>query len=131
MIVNLMQKTIEENSLEELRIILESGADPNMKSAEGRPMIFLTENIEILSLLLEYGANPKLEDQYGFTIQDYTDDDKIISLLNENRNPIIITSSDKFNKYRGTFRGKTDRAKTRKLSKTQVTQPPLPDDISS
>ena len=86
---------------------------------------------EILSLLLEYGANPKLEDQYVYTIQDYTDDDKIISLLNENRNPIIITSSDKFNKYRGTFRGKTDRAKTRKLSKTQVTQPPLPDDISS
>ena len=126
-----MQQAVEANLVEELRTILESGADPNTKNAEGRPMIFLSENLEILSLLLEYGANPKLEDQYGFTVQDYTDDDKIISLLNENREPIIISSSEKFNKYRGTFKGKSDRAKTRKLPKAQPIQPPLPDDISS
>jgi hypothetical protein len=129
--VYLMQQAVEANLVEELRTILESGADPNTKNAEGRPMIFLSENLEILSLLLEYGANPKLDDQYGFTVQDYTDDDKIISLLNENREPIIISSSEKFNKYRGTFKGKSDRAKTRKLPKTQPIQPPLPDDISS
>jgi len=130
MMVYLMQKAVEENLIEELRTILESGADPNTKTVEGRPMIFLSENLEILSLLLEYGANPKLEDQYGFTVQDYSDDDKIISLLNENREPIIISSSDKFIKYRGTFRSKSDRAKTRKLPKTQPIQPLPPDDIS-
>ena len=128
--IYLMQHAVEENLVEELRTILESGADPNAKTAEGRPMIFLSENLEILTLLLEYGANPKLEDQYGFTLQDYTDDDKIISLLNENRESIIITS-EKFNKYRGTFKQKSDRAKTRKLAKTQTIRPPLPDDISS
>ena len=126
-----MQQAVEANLIEELRTILELGGDPNTKTAEGRPMLFLTENLEIISLLLEYGANPKLEDQYGFTVQDYTDDDKIVSLLNENREPIIISNSEKFNKYKGTFKAKSDRAKTRKLPKTQSIQPPLPDDISS
>jgi hypothetical protein len=35
MMVYLMQQAVEENLVEELRTILESGADPNMKSAEG------------------------------------------------------------------------------------------------
>jgi hypothetical protein len=111
-----MEKAILAEDLEEIKALLEEGYDPNGKTETNTPYIFITENIKILELLISYGADTKARDENGFILEDYTDDAKIILLLNNEKNTIIVKPS-KFIKYRGTLRGKQNRATTRRRAK--------------
>ena len=105
-----MQEAIKTENIEEIDKLLRNGHDPNEKIEKGQTLIFQTENINILKLLIEYGANPNTTDEYGFTVSDYTDNAEILLLLkSESEN-----QTSKFVKYRGTFRLKGKRGKTKK-----------------
>jgi ankyrin repeat protein len=106
-----MEEAINTEDIEMVKELLEQGYDANSKNADGRPLIFLSENLEILKLLLDYGADPKLTDEYGFTLEEYCEDDKKLGIINSSRNPIINKTS-KFTKYKGTLRLKRKLAKT-------------------
>ena len=113
-----MELVIKSENLGEIENLLTEGYNPNEKTENNTPLIFLTENVAIIKLLLEYGADPKAVDEYGFTIEDYTDDEELKKLINEPRNPIIV-SSTKFIKYRGTIKSIKKTNKTRR-SRLQV-----------
>lgn len=112
-----MEEAILKEDVETVQVLLETGQDPNAKTATGTPLIFLSENLEILKLLLDYGSDPLLPDENGFMLQDYCDNDEIISLLKKPRNVIMISES-KLIKYNETFSRRKKRAKTRKIART-------------
>jgi hypothetical protein len=105
-----METALEANDAEKVEALLVEGADPNMKTESGKPIIFLTENQEIIKLLLEYGADPQAEDENGFKMEDYTDDNDLKLLLNQPKKPPLT----KFIKYRGTIKSVKKANKTRR-----------------
>jgi hypothetical protein len=105
-----MEEALEANSAEKVEALLVEGADPNMKTETGKPILFLTENQEIIKLLLEYGADPQAEDEHGFKMKDYTDDDELKLLLTLPKKPPLT----KFIKYRGTIKSFKKTNKTRR-----------------
>ena len=76
-----MEEALLANDAEKIEALLVEGADPNMKTDAGKPIIFLTESQEIIKLLLEYGADPLAEDENGFKMEDYTDDEELKLLI--------------------------------------------------
>jgi len=105
-----MEEALQGNDAEKVEALLVEGADPNMKTESGKPIIFLSESQEIIKLLLEYGADPLAEDENGFKMEDYTDDDEVKLLLNLPKKPPIT----KFIKYRGTIKSLKKVNKTRR-----------------
>jgi hypothetical protein len=105
-----MEEALHANDTEKVEALLVEGADPNMKTESGNPILFLTENQEIIKLLLEYGADPQVEDVDGFKMEDYTDDDTIKQLLTLPKKPPLT----KFIKYRGTIKSLKKVNKTRR-----------------
>jgi hypothetical protein len=58
------------NDIEEIKILLKEGADPNEQEEEYGSTALITaadnDQIEVAKILLEYGANPNLADYYGY-----------------------------------------------------------------
>jgi hypothetical protein len=105
-----MEEALLANDIEKIETLLVEGADPNMTTETGKPIIFLTESQEIIKLLLEYGADPQAEDEHGFKLEDYTDDDDLKQLLSLPKKPPLT----KFIKYRGTIKSVKKANKTRR-----------------
>lgn len=55
------------NDINIFELLLENGADPNIKNNNGKSILFETDNINKIKLLLEYGADPNIMDYYGNT----------------------------------------------------------------
>ncbi|WP_186376102.1 ankyrin repeat domain-containing protein, partial [Hyella patelloides] len=49
------------------KILIENGADVNVKDNKGRNALFYTNNIEIIQLLIENGADVNSRDNFGKT----------------------------------------------------------------
>lgn len=65
-----LRAIILEDGHEFLEVLLEKGADPNLRSANGELPLdraILTENSDAIALLLSRGANPNLKDDLGET----------------------------------------------------------------
>jgi hypothetical protein len=59
--------SLRDNGAQELKLLLEHGADPNVKNAEGLAPIFYTTNSELVHLLIDYRANVNVQDRDGKT----------------------------------------------------------------
>ena len=99
-----MESAVTNGELEVVRSLLETNPSVPINS-----LLFLTTNPEMIKLLLFYGADPTVPDEHGFYVTDYIDDPQIVTLLTT-----CEPKSAKFIKYRGTYRAKEKRAKTRR-----------------
>lgn len=108
-----MEEAISSNDIIKIKELLSDGIDPNEKNAEGRPLIFETQNLEIIDLFLNYGLDPKITDAYGFTMEDYSDDTLLKEKLNTPLNAFII-NPPKFIKYKASMKIQNKRKKTRR-----------------
>jgi ankyrin repeat protein len=114
-----MEEAIHKNDIEMIEYLLEQGYDPNSKTEDGEPLLFLSTNLDIIKLLLDNGADPKATDEYGFMLENYSDNIEILSLLSKPRN-IIITPKTKALRYKETLKLKNKRTKTFRVKKTIV-----------
>ena len=99
-----MESAVSNGELEVVRSLLQTNP-----STPINPLLFLTTDPEIIKLLLLYGADPTIPDEYGFRVTDYIDDPQVVALFTAGE-----PKSAKFIKYRGTYRAKANRAKTRR-----------------
>jgi len=114
-----MEEAIHNNDIDMIKYLLEQGYDPNSKTADGEPLLFLSDNLEIINLLLENGADPKATDTYGFMLENYSDNSEILSTLGTPRN-IIIRPKTKALLYKETLKLKNRHAKTLRVKKVKT-----------
>lgn len=63
-------------AVDEMRILLESGADPNTRDYDARSLLHIAAvngHSQVIELLLEFGANPTPVDTHGKTPLDYAE----------------------------------------------------------
>ncbi|MBL7663311.1 ankyrin repeat domain-containing protein [bacterium] len=83
-----IRMSIDKNSLEMLKLLLDSGADPNSSERYSKrtPLMLAAGagKIEFVKILLEKGADPELKDKDGRTAKDYSkysNSDEVKALL--------------------------------------------------
>ncbi len=108
-----MEEAISSNDIIKIKELLIDGVDPNEKNAEGRPLIFETQNLEIIDIFLNYGLDPKIMDNHGFTMEDYNDNPLLKEKLNTPLNSFTI-NPPKFLRYKASMKSHNKRKKTRR-----------------
>jgi len=79
----LLHWTVSLNLKEETLILLQNGADPNVKDDDGQTPLHIVSNPEIAQLLIKYGADINARDNKNRTPLHYTKDPSVARLLLE------------------------------------------------
>jgi len=67
---SILHKAVQSNNINSVRLLLKTGAKPNIKDINGVTPLHLAAcrgSLNIVKLLLKYGANPNLKDNEGET----------------------------------------------------------------